>query len=95
MAEQARTIEQIQATITAARDSVWVIDDSIIKLTAGSSPSLEIKGNLDRNVEHLKLVVADQEIIDSGENIVDLQQAILDGQAALAGNQWPPETELR
>ena len=52
-----KTLAQIQDTIKAARDSVWVITDEIKKLTAGESPTKSHKGNIDRNVEHLKLVV--------------------------------------
>lgn len=84
-----RTLEQIQGTIRAARDSVWVIEDSIQKLTSGAAATEELKGNIDRNVSHLKLVVANPEVIASGENISDLQAAIIAGEAKLAENIWP------
>ena len=84
-----KTLAQIQDTIKAARDSVWVITDEIKKLTAGESPTKSHKGNIDRNVEHLKLVVADTEIVNSGEDIADLIAAIATGEAKLAENIWP------
>jgi hypothetical protein len=80
----AMTQEEIQGTIKAARDSVWVIDDSLEKLANGAAATNEIKGNIDRNVSHLKLVVGNPEIANSGEDISDLYQAITDGEAKLA-----------
>ena len=86
-----KTLEQIQGTIRAARDSVWVITDQIEKLTAGETPNNNSKGNIERNVSHLKLVVSDTEITNSGENISDLTAAIAAGEAKLAENIWPAE----
>ncbi len=80
----AMTQEEIQGTIKAARDSVWVVNDSLEKLTNGAEATSEIKGNIDRNVSHLKLVVGNLEIANSGEDISDLYQAITDGEAKLA-----------
>jgi hypothetical protein len=84
----ARTQEQILQTITVAKDSVWVIEDAIEKLDGGETPSKDLKSNIDRNVGHLKLVVTDQEIVDSGEDISDLESAIITGEAKLAENIW-------
>ena len=81
-----RTPEEILATITAARDSVWVIDDTIAKIETKGHTN-EFKGNLERNVGHLKIVTSDQEIVDSGNDITDLFEAITNGEAALAA--WP------
>jgi predicted nucleic acid-binding Zn-ribbon protein len=88
MEREPRTLEQIQGTIRAARDSVWVVTDEIQKLADGQPANKERKGNIERNVAHLKLVVADQEIIDSKEDISDLQAAITAGEAKLAENIW-------
>lgn len=88
MENQTRTIEEIRGTIRAARDSVWVIEDTLEKLTAGQAPSQEHKGNLERNVGHLELVVAAQDIQDSGEDIADLHAAVAAGKAKLAENIW-------
>ena len=78
------TQEQIQSTIVSARDSVWVVNDSLEKLANGTEASDDIKGNIDRNVSHLKLVVGNLEIVNSGENIADLYKAITDGEEKLA-----------
>lgn len=91
MEKEARTLEQIQATIRAARDSVWVINEEIQKLTDGEPATKNSKNSIDRNVAHLKLVVADPEIVASGEDIADLQAAIANGEAKLAENIWPTE----
>lgn len=88
MEREPRTLEQIQGTIRAARDSVWVISDEIQKLADGQPATTERKGNIERNVSHLKIIVADQEIIDSGEDISDLNAAITTGEAKLAENIW-------
>lgn len=87
-----RTNEQILVTITAARDSVWVIEDAIEKLNGGKTPSKEIRGNIDRNVSHLKLVVSDEEIVNSGEDIADIHEAIVVGEAKLAEDIWPSDS---
>ena len=83
-----RTLEEIQGTIRAARDSVWVVNDTLAKLAEGVTPNNELKGNLERNVGHLKLVVADPEIIASNEDIADLHTAIAVGEAKLAEAIW-------
>lgn len=79
-----KTQEQILGTIRAAKDSVWVINDSISKITPGVPLSDELRGNLERNVGHLKLVLSDPEITNSGEDLSTLTQAVVDGEAALA-----------
>lgn len=86
-----RTLVQIQRSITSALDSVWVIDDTIAKLVGGATPSLDHKGNIDRNVGHLGTIVANQEVIDSGEDISALHAAIAAGNAKLAEVTWPAE----
>lgn len=78
------TLEQIQGTIRAARDSVWVIEDTIAQVAAGKTLNDQRRGNIDRNVSHLKLVVGNPEIANSGEDIADLHAAIAAGEAALA-----------
>ena len=88
MERESRTLEQIQATIRAARDSVWVINDEIQKLTEGQPANTERKGNIERNVAHLKLIVSNSEIVNSGEDTFDLHTAITVGEAKLAENIW-------
>jgi len=76
-------------------DSVYVINQALTRLTEGETPSIELKGNLDRNVSHLKLVVADPEISGSGNDISALHTAIASGSAKLAESIWPAETNPR
>lgn len=85
------TQKQILGTISAAKDSVWVINDEIQKLADGKAPSKEGKGNIERNVGHLKLVVANPEISGSGEDISELEAGIVVGEAKLAEDIWPVE----
>jgi len=89
------TLKQIQNTIRAARDSVWVVTDEIAKLDAGKPATQERKGNIQRNVDHLKLVIGNEQISNSGEDISDLQAAITAGEAKIASTTWiePPPVE--
>ena len=89
---QPRTIEEIRRTIRSARDSVWVITDTLQRLE-NEIPKNDHKGNLDRNVGHLRLVVADPEISESGEDIQDLHDAIAAGEQKLAEDIWPLENQ--
>ena len=91
MEEKKMTEKQILGTINAALDSVWVINDEIEKLANGKEPSKEGKGNIERNVGHLKLVVANPEITGSGNDISALEAAIVTGEAKLAEDIWPAE----
>ncbi len=75
--------EKIQGTIRAARNSVWVIENELQKLSEGTSLTEVAKGNIERNVEHLKIVVSNSEISESGEDISDLHAAISAGEAEL------------
>lgn len=81
-----RTIEEIRGTIRAARDSVWVVSDEIEKLATRGQLTNEGRGNIERNVGHLKIVVASTEITESGEDITDLHSAIAAGEQALENN---------
>lgn len=80
--------ETPQETITRARDSVWVINDTIEKLANNGTVTKEAKGKIQRNVSHLKLVVESEIVLNSGENISDLHDAITLGEAKLAENIW-------
>lgn len=70
----------------AARDSVWVIESELDKLAQNTPWSSQIRDNIQRNVDHLKLVVADADTAASGENIDDLHGAIAAGEQALANH---------
>lgn len=79
-------LEKAQRTINAAKDSAWVIQNEVTKLQSSGTLSESNRGNIQRNVDHLKLVVADQNIISSGEDITDLNAAITLGESTLASN---------
>jgi hypothetical protein len=82
--EETMTAEQITRTITAARDSVWVITDTIQKLDSGATLTEDLKNNIQRNVDHLKIIVAKDQIISSGQDISDLNAAIVAGEEKIA-----------
>jgi hypothetical protein len=86
MADTPRTLEQIQGTIRAARDSVWVISNEIEKLTTTGELTSDGRGNIERNVGHLKIVVSSTDVTESGEDISDLHNSIAAGEQALANN---------
>lgn len=88
-----RTQEEILQDITAARDSVFMINSEIAKLEEGVTGSAEARSIIDANVEHLKIIVALEDVVNYGEDISDLNGAIEVGEAALAEYTWEEETE--
>jgi hypothetical protein len=72
MTQEIPTAEEILYTITAARDSVWVIETEV----QNQNPTKDTVRTVERNVSHLELVTSKQHIIDSGEDISDLISAI-------------------
>jgi hypothetical protein len=81
--EEIMTQEQIENTVGAARDSVWVINDEITKLANNMPWNEERKGNIERNVAHLELVMANAQISESGLDLSDLTTAIAVGKQEL------------
>lgn len=76
--------QRVEGTIRAARDSVWVVEDELAKLAAGQPWNSERKGNIERNVAHLELVMANPDVSGSGQDLSDLTAAINNGKAELA-----------
>jgi hypothetical protein len=68
--------EQIAGSISAMRDSVWVINSEMEKV-----PSKETLESIGRNVGHLELVMTDENIIGFGEDLSDITEAIVAGKA--------------
>lgn len=87
MNDQSMTQEQIEGTVRAARDSVWVINDELSKLANNMPWNEERKGNIERNVAHLELVMANPEISGSGLDLSDLTAAINAGKQELTVRQ--------
>jgi hypothetical protein len=81
------TQEQIEGTVRSARDSVWVINDEIAKLANNMPWNNERRGNIERNVAHLELVMANTQISDSGLDLSDLTAAIAAGKQELQSRQ--------
>lgn len=81
------TQEQIEGTVRAARDSAWVINDELAKLSSGQSWSDDRKGNIERNVAHLELIMSNAEIANSGLDLSDITDAIAAGKQELTARQ--------
>jgi len=87
MLEEQLTPEQLQEnvnrTVHAARDSVWVVNDEIQKKADRGELTPEGRGNIERNVAHLEIVMSDPNIVSLGGDLSDLTAAITNGKAAL------------
>lgn len=84
MPEQQLTEQQrVDATVRAARDSVWVVNDEIQKKADRGELTQEGRGNIERNVAHLEIVMSDPKIVELGGDLSDLTAAITNGKAAL------------
>lgn len=80
MVEETFTTEQIAQQISAMRDSVWVIDD-----TVDNNETLE-EEHLDRiraNVGHLVLMMDKDHIANADDDLSDITAAIAKGNTAL------------
>ena len=75
MEERIPTAQEIAQTISAARDSVWVINNEISKENI-SKDNVE---TTQRNVGHLNIVMSSEHVIGSGEDLSDLINGIEDG----------------
>ena len=88
---ETKTQEEILKLINSGKDSVVAIQQVLDALTKGTMPTIDLKYTIERNVKHLQLVVSDKDVVNSGENISDLQQAITISESKLAENIWPAE----
>ena len=75
MEERIPTTQEILQTISAARDSVWVIGDEISK----ENITEENVRTVQWNIEHLGIVMSSEHVTASGEDLSDLTDAIQDG----------------
>ena len=75
--------ERVNRTVSAARDSVWVVNDEIQKKADRGELTPEGRGNIERNVAHLEIVMSDNNIVSLGGDLSDLTAAITNGKAAL------------
>lgn len=72
--------QRVQNQISAMGDSVWLIN----KLIAEDTHTEEIHDTVDRNVRHLEIMLAKEEIQDSGSSLTAFNTAITDGKAFIA-----------
>lgn len=77
MEERIPTEQEIAQTISAARDSVWVIGNEISK----ENITKENVQTVQRNVSHLEIVMSREHVTGSEEDLSDLTAAIEDGNA--------------
>ena len=84
MSEQTEQ-ESVNITVHAARDSVWVVNDELQKMSDRGELTEEGRGNIERNVGHLEIVMANPRVVELGGDLSDLTAAITNGKAALAG----------
>lgn len=75
--------ERVNVTVRAARDSVWVVNDEIQKKADRGELTPEGRGNIERNVAHLEIVMSDPNMVSLGGDLSDLTAAITNGKAAL------------
>ena len=80
MEERIPTAQEIAQTISAARDSVWVINEEISK----ENITKEIVQTVQRNVSHLEIVMSIEHVTGSEEDLSDLTAAIEDGNTFVA-----------
>lgn len=78
--EETFTAEEVASQISAMRDSVWAIDDTI-----ENNRTLEEKhmNNISRNVRHLELMMSKDHIANADDDLSDITAAITKGKAAL------------
>ena len=77
MEERIPTTQEILQTISAARDSVWVIGEEISKKNITKDNVQTVQ----RNADHLEIVMSSEHVIGSGEDLSDLTIAIENGNA--------------
>lgn len=76
--------ESVNNTVHAARDSVWVINDELQKMSDRGELTADGRGNIERNVGHLETVMSNPRVVELGGDLSDLTAAITNGKAALA-----------
>lgn len=88
MPNSERTPEEVQRTITAAFDSVGLIDRIIAGEDMVNQTIEERKNTVERNVGHLNIQLNDQEIVDgmTPEQLTEMQAAVTNGNLYIAEN---------
>jgi hypothetical protein len=83
--EETFTAEQVASQISAMRDSVWVINDTLAHNLVDSNETLEEKHmkRINGNVRHLELMMGKDHIANADDDLSDITAAITKGKAAL------------
>lgn len=77
--------EKVDRTVSVARDSVWVITTELQRKTENNGTLTdEGRGNIERNVAHLEIVLSNPKVVELGGDLSDLTAAIEAGRAALS-----------
>ena len=80
MEEETFTAEQVAQQISAMRDSVWVIDDTVDNNETLTEEHLD---RIRANVGHLELMMGKDHIANADDDLSDITTAITKAQAAL------------
>lgn len=83
MEKKIPTEKEIRGTISAARDSVWVINEELSK----ENIKKENVQTVQRNVGHLEIVMSNEHITSFGEDLSDITNAISIGTAFIDEHQ--------
>ena len=78
--EETFTAEQVAQQISAMRDSVWVIDDTVDN---NETLNEEHMDRIRANVGHLELMMGKDHIANADDDLSDITAAIAKGKAAL------------
>lgn len=86
--EKLPAVEKAKILIANSKDHINVITTEINNLADGKPASIERKETIERNVEHLKTVVQNKDVVESEQNVDEITAAIAVGEAKLAENIW-------
>jgi len=75
------TLEELHSLIRGMRDCAREIEDKVLH-----SPSVDVIDSISRQVSYLSLMLAKDEIINSGEDLTNLQSALQLGADYLENN---------
>jgi hypothetical protein len=78
------TPEELEQMFKAMDDSVWVIDNKIENGPDEFQTQAEANAEVERNVEHLELMLSKPYIQDAGHELATYEVAITDGNQYVA-----------
>lgn len=78
------TPQELNQMFSAMDDSVWVIDNKITNGPYPQQTQLQANQEVNRNVEHLELMLSKSYIQDAGRELATYEVAVTDGKAYIA-----------